>query len=145
VINVKVRFISLIGVGLLLLVIASLPIYGKVSTAENEADNSFSQSSQGQREVVLKELDNFQESLSKEGGFFKQVGDKLKEKEYDHSMLRMFYSKDEIWIKFVLTNREANKQEKIEVKAIFDELVNKNNLDPKIFKVKVSNDDSPDW
>jgi hypothetical protein len=145
VINVKVRFISLIGVGLLLLVIASLPIYGKVSTGENEADNSFSQSSQGQREVVLKELDNFQESLSKEGGFFKQVGDKLKEKEYDHSMLGMFYPKDEIWIKFVLTNREANKQEKIEVKAIFDELVNKNNLDPKIFKVKVSNDDSPDW
>ena len=55
----SVRNISLIGVGLLLLVVASLSIYVKVSMAENEPNESFSKLSQEQHEVVLKELDDF--------------------------------------------------------------------------------------
>ena len=74
--------------------------------AENEPNESFSKLSQEQREVVLKELDDFQEYLSKERGFFEQVGKKLKGKGYEHSMLGVLYSKDEIRIKFVLTNRK---------------------------------------
>ena len=137
-----VKNINLIGVSLLLLVIASLFIFAKVPMAESKDDNYLAQE---QLEGSPKELDEFQENLNKEGGFYHQVAEKLSEMGYEHQMRGMTYSKDEIWIKFVLTNKEANELEKVVVKEVFEELAIKNKLDPKIFKIKVSNDGSPDW
>ena len=139
---VIVKKINLIGVSLLLLVIASLFIFAKVPLAENKGDND---SAQEQLEVSPNELDEFHENLNKEGGFYHQVTEKLSEMGYEHQILGMTYSKDEIWIKFVLTNKEVNELEKVVVKEVFEELAIKNKLDPKIFKIKVSNDDGPDW
>ena len=102
--------------------------------AEKKTDNYLSQ-----------ELNDFQDSLGKEGGFYKQVEEKLKEMGYEYQMMGLIYSKDEIRIKFILENKDANEQEKLEVAATFNEIAVKNNLDPKIFKVKVSNNDNPDW
>lgn len=65
----KVRNIRLIGVSLTLLVIASLYVYAKVPRAENERDNYLAQ-----------EVNDFQDFLDKEGGFYKQVEEKLKYK-----------------------------------------------------------------
>ncbi|WP_313892339.1 hypothetical protein [Psychrobacillus sp.] len=66
-------------------------------------------------------------------------------KGYEHNTLGMVNSQDEILVKFVLTNKEANKKERNEVITIFNELIVENGMEPKLFKVKVSNDDSPDW
>ena len=52
-------------------------------------------------------------------------------------------SEDEIRLKITLTNKEANAQERIEIKRILDETAIKYKLDPKIFKVEVINDDGP--
>ena len=131
---VKVRNIKLIGASLLLLVIASLYVYAKAPNAENKSDNYLSQ-----------EVNDFQEFLVNEGGFYKQVEEKLKEMGYEYQMMGVIYSKEEIWIKFILENKDATEQEKFEVAATFYEIAVKNNLDPKIFKVKVSNNDNPDW
>lgn len=130
----KVRNIRLIGVILLLLFIGSLYAYAKVPMAKGQNDNYLAQ-----------ELNDFQDSLDKEGGFYKQVEGKLKEMGYEYQMIGVIYSKDEILIKFILANKDATEKERLEITTTFNEIAVKNNLDPKIFKVKVSNDDSPDW
>ncbi|MBK3494119.1 hypothetical protein JFL43_04450 [Viridibacillus sp. YIM B01967] len=136
---------GLIVVALLLLVVTSLFIFNKFSVAKEESYDEFSKLSQEKREAAIKKFDDFQEYLYKKGGFYEQVHKKLRKEGYDHVMLIAEYPKGVTWVKFALTNREATKKEQEEVKSIFNKLVKKNNLDPKVFKVRVRNDDSPDW
>ncbi|MGE7919122.1 hypothetical protein ACQKM9_09250 [Viridibacillus sp. NPDC093762] len=61
-------------------------------------------------------------------------------------MLLTVYSKDDIRVKYILTNKEATESVQEEVKSIFYESVEKNNLDSNSFNLKVSDsDDGPDW
>ena len=136
----QVRNSGILGLVLLLLVIIMLSTYARFS---NAGDNDSASLSQEKREVTLEEANAYLESYNKEVGFYKGLGEELREKGYEHSILGIMESEDEFRIKITLTNKEANKQEQIEVKRIFEETAIKYKLDPKIFWVKVSNDNSP--
>lgn len=99
--------------------------------------------SNSQITLVNQELEDFQVKLTGKDGLFDQVGKKLKKRGYAYNALGVIYSQDEILVEFVLANKEANKKESKEVITIFNETVVENKMDPKSFKVKVSNDDSP--
>ena len=90
------------------------------------------------REVSLEEANEYLESYHTDVGFYKGLGEKLREKGYEHSFLGIMDAEDEIRIKITLTNKEANKHERIDVKRIIEETAIKYKLDPEIFKVKVS-------
>ena len=106
----------------------------------------FSMNSELQAENAkkYKEALEFQTSLEKENGFFEQVSNSLKEKGYSFAIMYSVYSKDDIKVKYILS--EVTEFEKREIKSIFFELVEKNNLTSHAFELKVSdNDDGPDW
>ncbi|WP_144509825.1 hypothetical protein [Bacillus sp. FJAT-22090] len=84
-------------------------------------------------------------TLMEQGGLYEQVGDRLKEKGYEHHILVGINAKDQILVKVVLANREANEHKQKEIIAIFNDYIIKNSLDPQIFQVKVSNDESINW
>ena len=69
----------------------------------------------------------------------------MKQEGYEHSIYGMIYSKDEIHLKVILSNKEANEQEQIKVKTIINDIIGKNNLDLKIFEIKIGNEGSPEW
>jgi hypothetical protein len=137
---VKVRNSGLPGLVLLLLVIIMLSSYSRFS---NGGDNVAATLSQEKREVSLEEANAYLESFHKEVGFYKILGENLREKGYEHSILGTMDSEDEILLEITLTNKEANVQERIEIKQILDETAIKYKLDPKIFKVEVINEYSP--
>ncbi|WP_172370810.1 hypothetical protein [Sporosarcina jiandibaonis] len=136
----NVRNSGLLGLCLLLLVIIMLSTYARFSNAGNNVSTTLSQE---KREVSLEEANGYLESYHKEVGFYKRLGEKLRENGYEHSILGIMESEDEFRIEITLTNKEANEQERVEVEKIFEETAKKYKLNPKIFKVKVSNDDSP--
>lgn len=136
----KVRNSGLPGLVLLLLVIIMLSSYSRFS---NGGDNVGATLSQEKREVSLEEANAYLESYHTEVGFYKRLEEKLREKGYDHSILGIMESEDEIRIKITVTNKEANEQEQIEIEKIFEETAIMYKLDPKIFIVEVINDDSP--
>ena len=125
--------ISLVGIALLIIFVAALSRDDKNSLA------------QLYEELNAAEYEDFQKSLLIKDGFFDQVGEELKKQGYENNMLGMFHSKEEVWVKYVLVDKEATKQEQKEVETIFFEMAIEYNLDPSIFKVKVSNEDSPEW
>lgn len=88
---------------------------------------------------------NFQYSFMQKGGLYDQFGQRLKERGYNHLILTGINSKKEILVKLVLIDKEANQQRQEKVKEIFNDFLAKNNLDPSVFKVKVSNDESFNW
>ena len=138
----QVRNSGILGLVLLLLVIIMLSTYARFS---NAGDNDSASLSQEKREVTLEEANTYLESYHKEVGFYKGLGEELRGKGYEHSILGIMDAEDEFRIKITLTNKKANKQEQINVKRIFDETAIKYKLDPKIFTVKVSNDNSSNW
>lgn len=91
------------------------------------------------------EAQYFQSAFMKKGGIYSQVGQMLKERGYEYIIMAGADSKDKILVKFVLINKEATEQRQDKVQEIFNEIIKTNDLDPKIFKVKVSNDSSFYW
>lgn len=79
------------------------------------------------------------------GGVYDQVGQRLKEKGYEHRILGGITSNDKILVKFVLINKEASEKRQEEIIGIFNDYLIKNNLNTQTFKVKVSNDTSTNW
>ncbi|QFF99093.1 hypothetical protein PB01_09765 [Psychrobacillus glaciei] len=88
---------------------------------------------------------NFQYSFMQKGGLYDQFGQRLKEKGYNHLILTGINPKKEILVKLVLIDKEANQQRQEKIKEIFNDFLAKNDLDPSVFKVKVSNDESFNW
>lgn len=128
-----------------MLAIASLSIFIKASVMENKANASLRQLSQEELELMSEEANDFQDYLMEKHGFYEQVGKRLKQEGYEHSIYGMIYSKDEIHLKVILSNKEANEQEQIKVKTIINDIIGKNNLDLKIFEIKIGNEGSPEW
>ncbi|SES11719.1 hypothetical protein SAMN05518872_104288 [Psychrobacillus sp. OK032] len=91
------------------------------------------------------EMQSMQLTLMEKGGVYDQVGQRLKEKGYEHYMLGGITSNDKILVKFILTNQEANDKIQEEITDIFQDYIVKNNLNTQTFKVKVSNDTSTNW
>ena len=130
--------LSVIGVGLLLLVVA-LFIYTQDVGTEDKAS---SQMSQKESDVLLKEVDDFQELLEKKGGFYEQVNEEMKKEGYNYSIAGMIYSKDDIRLNIIMPNNAVvTAQEQEKVYKIFKDVIIKNNLDPKAFKIEVTQGD----
>jgi len=91
------------------------------------------------------EMQSMQLSLMEKGGVYEQVGQRLKEKGYEHYILGGITSKDKILVKFILTKQEASDNRQEEITDIFHDYIVKNNLNIQTFKVKVSNDTSTNW
>jgi len=92
---------------------------------------------------MLQEMEEF---LYGQKGIMEQVSNELLKNGYRTRTALAFFSKDDIQLKFILVDKEATKSEQEKVKSIFFELVEKNNLDPKAFSVKVGDEnDGPDW
>ena len=127
---------SLLGLGLLLLVLLMLTNYARCSSEGSNVSTT-------KREVTLEEANAYLGSHHKQVGFYNGLGEELRGKGYEHNILGIMESEDEFWIEITLTNKEANKQEQRDVKKIFEETAIKYKLDPKLFKVKVSNDNGP--
>jgi len=135
---VKFGKLSVIGVGLLLLVVA-LFIYTQDVGTEDKAS---SQMSQKESDVLLKEVDDFQELLEKKGGFYEQVNEEMKKEGYNYSIAGMIYSKDDIRLNIIMPNNAVvTAQEQEKVYKIFKDVIIKNNLDPKAFKIEVTQGD----
>ena len=133
----KLGKISVIGVGLVLPVVA-IVINTQKSRKEERAYDS-SQLSQEESGVLLKEEDDFQEFLAKKGGFYEQVSEEMKKEGYSNSIAGTIYSKDDIRLSIKMSNKvvgTAQEQEKIT--RIFRDMIIKNNLDPKAFKIEVT-------
>lgn len=84
-----------------------------------------------------KQLEIFEASLVEDGGFFDEVSEKLIEHGYKHILHGMIYSKEDVHIEFVLTNRAVQIEVRNEILKIFNETAVKNKLEPSIFKVKI--------
>ncbi|MGE7667278.1 hypothetical protein ACQKMN_16375 [Ureibacillus composti] len=89
----------------------------------------------------VKEADVITKYLQEENGFFEQVGNRLTEKDYEFQMMLTVRSIDDIQVKYILTNTKVTETEQGEVKSIFYEIVEKNNLDPHSFTLTVSDRD----
>ena len=88
-------------------------------------------------EKVMKEIEAITSELYKEAGLFDQVNMKLKAKGYKFQMLLVIYSKDDIRVDYVLANEEATESVQEEIKSVFFESIENNNLDPNSFSLKV--------
>lgn len=101
---------------------------------------------QAENEQNLKEVEEFQNLLYQENGLFEQVSNKLAEKDYEFQMMLAVYSKDNIQVKYILTNKDVTNSVQEEVKSVFYEIVEKNDLDSSAFNLKVvDSDDGSDW
>lgn len=139
--------ISLIGVILFAVISISLFIYsGVVASKENSNDTDpLSKLTQEELEIVFKEFDDFEGLLLKKNGLYEQVYEEMKKAGYEYVMITTLYDKDVTWVKFGLTNKKGTEAEKTEIRSIFYTLVEKNNLDSSAFKIRIKNDDRPDW
>jgi len=139
--------ITLIGTIVILFVVTFLFINNTSTKGEiSEVSPSISPEIQAENEKKQKEVEEFSSLLLQEGGFFEQVKNKLKEKDYAFQMMLVVYSKDDIQVKYILANIDATESVQEEVKSIFFESVENNNLDSNSFNLKVGDsDDGPDW
>ena len=123
----KLGKVSVIGVGLVLLVVA-LFIYTQDSRKEEKS-----------YDVLLNEADDIQELLAKKGGFYEQVAEDLKKEGYDYSIAGMIYSKDDIRLNIIVPNNVVvTAKEQEQINKIFNDAIIKNNLDPLAFKIEVT-------
>lgn len=136
----KKGIVSLIGIILLFLI--GICIYNNISETKEKTSKVSLEETKNKNEKLSKEIDDFQNYLLEKNGFYEQVEKRLSENGYKATRIVMAYSNEDIWVKYVLKNREVNKHEKEKVKSIFNNVAIKNNLDTKIFRVSVSNNAS---
>lgn len=124
---------------LTILFFSNLPAQGK--TAELPA--TVSPEIQPKNNEILEEMQHF---LFEENGIMDQVNRELLKEGYKTRTALLYYSKDDIQLKFLLVDKEATKSEQEKVESIFFELIEKNNLDPNAFTIEVGNEsEGPDW
>jgi len=96
-------------------------------------------------EKNLEEAERISNLLYKEDGFFEQVNNKLEGKGYAFQVLIAIYSENDIQVKYVLANKDATESVQEEVKSIFYEAVENNNLDTYSFNLEIGDiTDEPD-
>ncbi|TQR17973.1 hypothetical protein [Psychrobacillus soli] len=134
----KKRKIGLLFGTFLFLITITVLLFTSAPKAVLEICSPFFQ--QGTMETQILQL-----TLMEKGALYDQVGERLKEKGYEHRILGGINAEDRILVKFVLANKEANNIRQQEIAAIFNDYIIKNNLDPLLFQVKVSNDTSTNW
>jgi len=134
--NIKVIFSvasALVMIGLL------LPLQGEAA----ELPSTVSPEIQPKNNEILEEMQNF---LFAENGIMDQVNTELLKEGYKARTALVYYSKEDIQLKFLLVDKEATASDQEKVKSIFFELIQKNNLDPNAFTIEVGNEeDGPDW
>lgn len=134
--NIKVIFSvasALLMIGLL------LPLQGEAA----ELPSTVSPEIQPKNNEILEEMQNF---LFAENGIMDQVNTELLKEGYKARTALVYYSKEDIQLKFLLVDKEATASDQEKVKSIFFELIQKNNLDPNAFTIEVGNEeDGPDW
>lgn len=85
-----------------------------------------------------RELVEFNDFLFQEGGFFSSVGEELSKAGYNYQTLGSIYSKDDIRIYVIVPDNEVITDEKQdEINDIYQDMVNKHNLNWAAFKIEV--------
>lgn len=138
--------ITLLGIFATLFVVIFLFINNTATKGETSGVH-LSPEIQEENEKKFKEVEEFSTLLHQEGGLFEQVSTKLKEKGYvSFQIMIAMYSKDDIRVKYILENNDATESVQKEIKSIFFESVENQNLDSNSFNLKVGDsDDGPDW
>lgn len=92
---------------------------------------------------ILEEMQSF---LFEENGIMDQVNNELLKEGYKTRTALVYYSKEDIQLKFFLVDREATEADQKKVKSIFFELIDENQLDANAFTIEVGNEnEGPDW
>ena len=97
----------------------------------------------GNNSAILEEMEKF---LFEEEGIMDQVNHELLKEGYKTRTALIYYSKEDIQLKFFLVEKPATQSNQQKVKSIFYKLIEKNNLNPKAFTIEVGEEsDGPDW
>ena len=95
---------------------------------------------------IQAENEKKQKEVEEVSTFIEQVNYKLKNKGYAFQTLVTVYSKDDVWVKYIIDNKDATKSVQEDILSVFFESVENKNLDSNSFNVKVSDrNDGPDW
>lgn len=84
-------------------------------------------------------LNDFQEYLYADGGFFEQVGVEMEKMGYDYSIATILYATDDIRLDINLDNiKEISEYQHQEILKIFNDMMIKNHIDQQAFTLQVS-------
>ena len=147
------RKFTLIGLGIIVILSISAVFILNSAKSKGEAPEIIEVSApvvnpelQVLHDKKVKEAEVIANYLQEENGLFEQVSNRLTEKNYKFQMRLAVNSIDDIQVKYILTNKEVTETEQGDVESIFYEIVEKNNLDPNSFTLKVSNsNDGSNW
>ena len=110
--------ITLVGTVEILFVVTFLFINNTSSKGgDSEVPSSINSKLQAENEKKYKEALEFQKYLEKENGLFEQVSNSLKAKGYSFRIMYSVFSKDDIKMKYILS--DVTEFEKEEIKSIF--------------------------
>jgi len=121
-------------VGILILSLAFSFLYLQESKADGET--------QILTEEEHKELVEFNESLTKTGGFFSLVGEELSKAGYKCQIAGMIYSMNDIRIYVIVSDSEViTDKTQEEINNIYSKMISKHNLNWEAFSIKVVHSD----
>ncbi|TDL31253.1 hypothetical protein E2R51_12825 [Jeotgalibacillus sp. S-D1] len=139
----KVLFIS---VCIFVLLGGSFYLYSAFFNEEDRAESDFSQMTETEQARVLKEVNEFEQTLRVEGGFYDQVADEMESKGYGgYSILGSMYSKEDVRLQIILEKSDVTKKDEEHVQGIFTELMIQNDMDPMVFTIEVKDRKSAEW
>src|SRR5690625_5095109 len=84
-----------------------------------------------------KQFEVFEASLIEDDGFFDAVSEKVHARGYEHYLHGLIYSKEDVHVEFVLTNRKVSEENRKEILAVFNETVLHHKMEPDIFEVEI--------
>lgn len=87
---------------------------------------------------IIEETIKFSERLSRNGGLYDQISQKLKENGFESNIKSQVYSKDMIEIEVQVGNKKANKENQNKITAIIKNIIKNNNLNQRAFNIKVT-------
>ena len=115
-------------------------MYPQKSGSEKETHRNLFQISAEEE----KTLNDFQEYLYEDGGFFEQVGVEMEKVGYDYSIAAMLYSTDDIRLDILLDNiKEVSEHQQQEILKILNDIMMKNHIDQQAFTLQVSSTKIP--
>jgi uncharacterized protein YpmB len=121
-------------VGILILSLAFSFFY----LQESKADGETHILTEGEQ----KDLVEFNDSLTKAGGFCSLVGEELSKAGYKYQIAGMIYSMDDIRIYVIVPNSEViTDKTQEEINNIYQEMISKHNLNWEAFNIKIVHSD----
>ena len=129
------------GTVFFILMLVVLFFYPQPLRVEKETSGQLFQISEQEEQA----LNDFQEYLYADGGFFEQVGVGMEKAGYDDfSIAAMLYSTDDIKLDIILHNiREVTEYHQKAIQQIFYDMMIKYHIDQKAFTIQVSSTNSP--